>query len=374
MSTKRCYYETLEVERSADESGLKSAFRKLAMKWHPDKNPGDTASEVRFKEINEAYEVLKDPQKRAAYDRFGHAAFEQGAGGAHGFGNDFGSAFSDIFEGIFGMASGRRSGGRERGADLRYNMEITLEEAFSGKAAQVHIPTPVTCEACSGTGAKAGSKPKNCAMCGGAGRVRQAQGFFQVERTCPTCHGRGQTIEDPCGSCIGSGRVMRERTLAVNVPAGVEDGTRIRLAGEGEAGVRGGPAGDLYIFLSLASHDFFQRDGADLHCRVPISMVTAALGGEFDVPTIERAKSKVKVPAGTQSGRRFRIAAKGMPVLRSRQTGDMYVQVVVETPQNLTKKQKELLAEFAKLSSGETQPEADGFFARVKDFFGARAN
>ncbi len=357
-------------------SNLKSAFRKLAMKWHPDKNPGDTTSEVRFKEINEAYEILKDPQKRAAYDRFGHAAFEQGMGGgaAHGFGNDFGSAFSDIFEGIFGMAGGRRSGGRERGADLRYNMEITLEEAYSGKAAQVHIPTLMTCEACSGTGAKAGSKPKNCAMCGGAGRVRHAQGFFQVERTCPTCHGRGQTIEDPCMSCAGSGRVTRERALSVNIPAGVEDGTRIRLAGEGEAGVRGGPPGDLYIFLSLAPHDFFQRDGADLHCRVPISMVTAALGGEFDVPTIERVKTKVKVPGGTQSGRRFRIASKGMPVLRSRQVGDMYVQVVVETPQNLTKKQKELLAEFEKLSSGETQPEAAGFFTKVKDFFGARSS
>jgi molecular chaperone DnaJ len=376
MSTKRCYYETLEVERSADESVLKSAFRKLAMKWHPDKNPGDKTSEVRFKEINEAYEVLKDPQKRAAYDRFGHAAFEQGGmggGAAHGFGSDFGSAFSDIFEGIFGMAGGRRSGGRERGADLRYNMEITLEEAFSGKTAQVHIPTLMTCEACSGTGAKAGSKPKTCATCGGAGRIRHAQGFFHVERTCPTCHGRGQTIEDPCTSCSGSGRVTRERALSVNIPAGVEDGTRIRLAGEGEAGVRGGPPGDLYIFLSLAPHDFFQRDGADLHCRVPISMVTAALGGEFDVPTIERTKTKVKVPAGTQSGRRFRIASKGMPVLRSRQVGDMYVQVVVETPQNLTKRQKELLAEFEKLSSGETQPEAAGFFARVKDFFGARA-
>ncbi|MDQ8732207.1 molecular chaperone DnaJ [Bradyrhizobium sp. LHD-71] len=374
MSTKRCYYETLEVERSADDSVLKTAFRKLAMKWHPDKNPGDQTSEIRFKEINEAYEVLKDPHKRAAYDRFGHAAFEQGmGGGAHGFGNDFGSAFSDIFEGIFGMASGRRSGGRERGADLRYNMEITLEEAFSGKTAQVHIPTSVTCEACSGTGAKAGSKPKACAMCGGVGRIRQAQGFFQVERTCPGCHGRGQTIEDPCTACSGSGRVLRERSLSVNIPAGVEDGTRIRLAGEGEAGVRGGPPGDLYIFLSLSPHDFFQRDGADLHCRVPVSMVTAALGGEFDVPTIERTKSKVKVPAGTQSGRRFRIASKGMPVLRSRQVGDMYVQVVVETPQNLTKKQKELLAEFEKLSSDETQPEAEGFFARVKDFFGARA-
>ncbi len=376
MSAKRCYYETLEVDRTADDSNLKSAFRKLAMKWHPDRNPGDKASEIKFKEINEAYEVLKDPQKRAAYDRFGHAAFENGMGGgaAHGFGADFGSAFSDIFEGIFGMAGGRgRSGGRERGADLRYNMEITLEEAFSGKTAQVNIPTSVTCEVCSGTGAKAGTKPKACAMCGGAGRVRQSQGFFTLERTCPGCQGRGQTIEDPCGSCAGSGRITRERSLSVNIPAGVEDGTRIRLAGEGEAGVRGGPSGDLYIFLSLTPHVFFQRDGADLHCRVPISMVTAALGAELEVPTIDKGKAKLKIPAGAQSGRRFRIASKGMPVLRSRQTGDMYVQIVVETPQNLTKKQKELLAEFDRLSSGDTHPEASGFFAKVKDFFGAKA-
>lgn len=376
MSGKRCYYETLEVERSADDSGLKSAFRKLAMKWHPDRNPGDKTSEVKFKEINEAYEILKDPQKRAAYDRFGHAAFEQGGGAAHGFGADFGSAFSDIFEGIFGMAGGGgrgRAGGRERGADLRYNMEISLEEAFAGKTAQVNIPASVTCEGCSGTGAKAGTKPKACATCGGAGRVRQSQGFFTLERTCPGCQGRGQTIEDPCGSCAGSGRTTRERSLSVNIPPGVEDGTRIRLAGEGEAGVRGGPSGDLYIFLSLTPHVFFQRDGADLHCRVPISMVTAALGAELEVPAIDKSKAKLKVPAGTQSGRRFRIASKGMPVLRSRQTGDMYVQVVVETPQNLTKKQKELLAEFDRLSSGETHPEASGFFTKVKDFFAVKA-
>jgi molecular chaperone DnaJ len=378
MSTKRCYYETLEVERTADGATLKSAFRKLAMKWHPDKNPGDASSEVRFKEINEAYEILKDDNKRAAYDRYGHAAFEQGGmggGGGAGFGADFASSFSDIFDDLFGMGGRRsRGGGRERGADLRYNMEITLEEAFSGKTAEIRIPTSVTCEACSGNGAKPGTKPKVCSTCGGAGRVRQAQGFFTVERTCPGCQGRGQMIEDPCTACSGSGRVTRERTLSVNIPAGVEDGTRIRLAGEGEAGVRGGPTGDLYIFLSLSSHVFFQRDGADLHCRVPISMVTAALGGEFEVPTIEQGKTKVKVPSGTQSGRRFRIAAKGMPVLRSRQTGDMYVQVVVETPQNLTKKQKDLLAEFEKLSSGETQPEAAGFFTKVKDFFGTRVN
>ncbi|MCG6206471.1 molecular chaperone DnaJ [Rhodopseudomonas sp. HC1] len=375
-TTKRCYYETLEVERSADESTLKSAFRKLAMKWHPDRNPGDASSEVKFKEINEAYEVLKDGDKRAAYDRYGHAAFEQGmGGGGPGFGAGFASSFSDIFEDLFGMAGQRGRGtGRERGADLRYNMEITLEDAYKGKTAQIEIPVSVTCESCSGTGAKAGTKPKTCSTCGGAGRVRQAQGFFTLERTCPSCQGRGQIIEDPCPSCTGSGRVTKERTLSVNIPQGVEDGTRIRLAGEGEAGVRGGPPGDLYIFLSLAPHDIFQRDGADLHCRVPISMVTAALGGEFEVPTIERGKTKVKVPSGTQTGRRFRIAGKGMPVLRSRQVGDMYVQVAVETPQNLTKKQQELLAEFEKLSSGATQPEAAGFFSMVKDFFGSRTS
>src|SRR3981081_3228539 len=313
MATKRCYYETLEVDRNADESKLKAAFRKLAMKWHPDKNPGDANSEVRFKEINEAYEVLNDGDKRAAYDRFGHAAFEQGAGGGGpGFGAGFASSFSDIFEDLFGMAGQRgRGGGRERGADLRYNMEITLEEAFIGKTAQIEIPVSVTCESCSGTGAKAGTKPKTCSTCGGAGRVRQAQGFFTLERTCPGRPGPRRGSRHRCSSCSGSGRVTRERTLSVNIPQGVEDGTRIRLAGEGEAGFRGGPSGDLYIFLSLSAHEFFQRDGADLHCRVPVSMVTAALGGEFEVPTIEKGKTKVKVPPGTQSGRRFRLASKG---------------------------------------------------------------
>lgn len=373
--SKRDYYEVLGVSRTCTEAELKAAFRKAAMEHHPDRNPGNVECEVRFKECNEAYEVLKDGDKRAAYDRYGHAAFEQGMGGPRGFGSDFGSAFSDIFEGIFGMAGAQRSsGGRERGADLRYNMEISLEDAFGGKTAEIRIPTSVTCEGCSGSGAKPGSKPKACPHCGGAGRIRHAQGFFTLERTCPGCQGRGHVIDNPCTACTGSGRVMRERTLSVNIPQGVEDGTRIRLAGEGEAGVRGGPAGDLYIFLSLASHVFFQRDGADLHCRVPISMVTATLGGEFEVPTIDKGQAKVKVPAGTQSGRRFRIASKGMPVLRARQTGDLYVQVVVETPQNLTKKQKELLAEFDKLSSGATQPEATGFFAKVKDFFGKSAS
>src|SRR5271163_3654235 len=367
MSTKRCYYETLEVERNADETRLKASFRKLAMKWHPDKNPGDATSEVRFKEINEAYEVLKDGDKRAAYDRFGHAAFEQGGGGP-GFGAGFASSFSDIFEDLFGMAGQRARGGRERGADLRYNMEISLEEAFQGKTAQIEIPVSVTCESCSGIGAKAGTKPKTCGMCGGAGRVRQAQGFFTLERTCPGCQGRGQMIEDPCPSCAGSGRVTRERTLSVNIPPGVEDGTRIRLAGEGAAGIRGGPPGDLYIFLSMGAHPFFQRDGADLHCRVPVSMVMAAMGGEIEVPTIDGGKTRVRVPEGTHSGQRFRLQTKGMPVLRTRQNGDMYVQVMVETPQKLTKKQRDLLAEFDLLSSTETHPESSGFLGKVKEF------
>jgi molecular chaperone DnaJ len=369
---KRCFYEVLSVERTASDGDIKAAFRKQAMQLHPDRNPGDNEAEHRFKEINEAYEILKDPDKRAAYDRFGHAAFEHGSGmnaAAHGFGADFATTFSDIFDDLFGMSGRRgRGSGRERGSDLRYNMEISLLEAFAGKAAQIRIPTPVTCEACSGTGAKPGTKPKACPMCAGLGKVRHAQGFFTLERTCPNCQGRGQVIDSPCGSCSGSGRVVRERTLSVNIPPGVEDGTRIRLAGEGEAGVRGGPAGDLYIFLSIGTHSFFQRDGADLHCRVPVSLVTAALGGEFEVPTIDGGKTRVKVPEGMQTGRRFRLQGKGMPVLRSRQSGDMYVQVVVETPQKLTKKQRELLAEFDSLSSTETQPESSGFFGKVKEF------
>jgi len=373
--SKRDYYEVLGVTRSCTEVELKTAFRKLAMQHHPDRNPGDKDCEHRFKELNEAYDVLKDGDKRAAYDRFGHAAFEQGGMGGPGFGADFGSTFADIFEGIFGMASARgRGSGRERGSDLRYNMEISLDEAFTGKTAQIRIPTSVTCEACSGSGAKAGTKPKPCSTCGGAGKIRHAQGFFTLERTCPTCHGRGQVIDDPCKVCGGGGRVTRERTLSVNIPTGVEDGTRIRLAGEGEAGVRGGPPGDLYIFLEVAPHEFFQRDGADLHCRVPVSMSSAALGGEFDVPAIDGSKVRVKVPAGTQTGRRFRLAGKGMPVLRAKQTGDMYVQVAVETPQNLTKRQRELLTEFEKLSSEQTQPESAGFFSRVKEFLDGLGN
>jgi molecular chaperone DnaJ len=375
--SKRDYYEILGVTRTCNEVELKAAFRKLAMQHHPDRNPGDKDCEHKFKELNEAYDVLKDGDKRAAYDRFGHAAFEHGAGGGHGFGADFASTFSDIFEDLFGMGGrrgGGRASGRERGSDLRYNMEISLDEAYEGKTAQIRIPTSVICEACSGSGAKAGTKPKVCATCGGAGKIRHAQGFFTLERTCPTCAGRGQSIDDPCSVCAGAGRVTRERTLSVNIPPGVEDGTRIRLAGEGEAGLRGGPAGDLYIFLSLAQHEFFQRDGADLHCRVPISMVAAALGGEFEVPAIDGGKARVKVPAGTQTGRRFRLAGKGMPVLRSKQTGDMYVQVAVETPQNLNKRQREILAEFERLSSQETQPESAGFFSRVKEFLDGLGN
>ncbi|MBS7539619.1 molecular chaperone DnaJ [Ancylobacter lacus] len=378
--SKRDYYEVLEVSRTVTDGELKSTYRKLAMKWHPDRNPGDAQAEIRFKEVTEAYEVLKDPQKRAAYDRFGHAAFEGGGGGAPGgpgFGADFASTFSDIFDDLFGMAGQRGGGrggqGRERGADLRYNMEITLEEAFAGKDATIKIPSSVTCEACTGTGAKPGSQPKPCRTCGGTGRIRHAQGFFTLERTCATCQGRGQVIEDPCTVCSGSGRVTRERTLQVAIPAGVEDGTRIRLGNEGEAGARGGPPGDLYIFLSIAPHEFFQRDGADLFCRVPISLVQAAIGGSVEVPTIDGEKTKVKVPEGTQTGRRFRLAGRGMPVLRTRNTGDMYVQVVVETPQNLTKRQRELLMEFEKESSGDTHPESSGFFSKVKDFFAGDA-
>ncbi|MFC3206013.1 molecular chaperone DnaJ [Aquamicrobium soli] len=369
---KADFYETLGVERSADEKQLKSAFRKLAMQFHPDRNPGDQACEHKFKEINEAYECLKDPQKRAAYDRFGHAAFENGGmngGGGHGFGA---GGFADIFEDIFGdMMGGRRrsSGGRERGADLRYNMEISLEEAFTGKTAQIRVPASIACTECSGSGAKPGTQPVTCSMCNGHGKVRASQGFFSIERTCPQCQGRGQTIKDPCPKCAGQGRVVEERSLSVNIPAGIEDGTRIRLAGEGEAGQRGGPAGDLYIFLAVKPHEFFQRDGADLYCKVPISMTTAALGGQFEVTTLDGTQTRVKVPEGTQNGRQFRLKGKGMPVLRQPNVGDLYIQTAVETPQNLSRRQRELLEEFEQLSSKENSPQSSGFFSRMKDFF-----
>jgi molecular chaperone DnaJ len=369
---KADFYETLGVHRSADEKELKAAFRKLAMQFHPDRNPGDTACEHRFKEINEAYETLKDPQKRAAYDRFGHAAFENGGGGfgANGFA---GGGFADIFEDIFGDMMGARqrrsANGRERGADLRYNMEITLEEAFSGKTAQIRVPASVSCVECSGSGAKPGTQPVTCSICSGSGRVRASQGFFSIERTCPQCHGRGQIIKDPCPKCAGQGRVTEERSLSVNIPAGIEDGTRIRLAGEGEAGLRGGPSGDLYIFLSVKPHELFQRDGADLYCKVPISMTTAALGGSFEVTTLDGTQTRVKVPEGSQNGRQFRLKGKGMPVLRQPAVGDLFIQVSVETPQNLTRRQRELLEEFEKLSSNDNSPQSSGFFSRMKDFF-----
>ena len=367
---KSDFYETLGVTRTATEIEMKAAFRKAAMQHHPDRNPGDHAAEVKFKEINEAYQVLSDGQKRAAYDRFGHAAFEQGNGASAQDG--FGASMADIFDDLFGgMMGGRaRRDGRERGSDLRYNLEIDLEEAFNGKTATVKIPTSVACEACRGSGAKAGSKPKICPTCAGQGRVRAQQGFFAIERTCTSCQGRGQIIENPCAACSGAGRVTHDRTLSVNIPAGVEDGTRIRLAGEGEAGMRGGPSGDLYIFLAIRPHAFFQRDGADLYCRVPISMVQAALGGDFNVRALSGEEARVRIPEGAQSGRQFKLKGKGMPVLRSREFGDLYVQANVETPQNLTRRQRELLQEFEKESSHRTQPEAAGFFAKMKDFLG----
>ena len=372
--TKQCYYEALGLPRGASDKEIKAAFRRLAKECHPDSCNGDATAEKRFKEINEAYEALKDPQRRAAYDRFGHAAFQGGGGpGGHPFGADFSASMSAMFDDLFGEFMGQRRtkqrSVRERGSDLRYNMEITLSEAFKGKSAQIRVPTNVTCEACSGSGAKAGTHATPCRTCIGIGKVRASQGFFTIERTCPTCHGRGEVIETPCGSCNGSGRVTKERTLSVTIPSGVEDGTRIRLASEGEAGLRGGSPGDLYIFLSIKPHEFFQRDGADLFCRVPIAMTTAALGGEIEVPTIDGGRSRVKIPEGSETGKQFRLKAKGMPVLRSKQLGDLYIQVEVETPKNLTRKQRELLKSFEDASNPNTSPESAGFFARVKEFF-----
>jgi molecular chaperone DnaJ len=369
---KRDFYEILGVTRTATEVEMKIAFRKAAMECHPDRNPGDRAAEARFKEVNEAYQALSDPQKRSAYDRFGHSAFEQG-GGAGGFSAEGFGSMADIFEDLFGDVMGRRggrSGGRERGSDLRYNMEITLEEAYTGKTATLKLPTTATCDPCGGTGAKKGSKPKTCATCAGHGRVRAQQGYFAIERTCPACHGAGRVIDNPCRHCGGQGRARKEKTLSVSIPPGVEDGTRIRLAGEGEAGLRGGAPGDLYIFLAVKPHRFFHRDGANIHCRVPISMPTASLGGAVEVPTVDGGRAKVNVSAGTQSGHQFRLRGKGMSVLRSASRGDMYVEVMVETPVNLTKRQQELLREFDKAGDSQrTHPESEGFFARVKEFF-----
>lgn len=377
---KRDFYEVLGCQKGADDGALKSAYRKLAMQFHPDRNPGNEEAEHKFKEINEAYDTLKDPQRRAAYDRFGHAAFENGGGprGGPGFGPEFASSMSDIFEDIFGDfmggGAGRRGGGgaaRMRGSDLRYNLEITLEESFEGRTVEIDVPTLATCETCDGAGAKPGTGTHTCRQCNGHGKVRAAQGFFTIERTCPVCQGRGQMMDQPCTDCGGQGRHQQNRKLSVDVPQGIEDGTRIRLANEGEAGVRGGPPGDLYIFVSIKPHQLFQRDGADLYARVPISMTTAALGGEFEVPTLDNARAKVKVPTGTQPGQRVRLKGKGMPVLRSKDVGDLYVQLDIETPQNLSRKQRELLEEFARLETGETSPTSDGFFDKLKKMFEA---
>jgi len=372
MAKKDCY-ELLGVPKNASADDLKKAYRKLAMQYHPDRNPGDHAAEQKFKELSEAYDILKDEQKRAAYDRFGHAAFENGGRGGPG-GDNFGFAagFADIFDEMFGefMGGRRGQGANARGSDLRYNLEITLEEAFKGRQTTVRVPTMSPCEQCGGSGAEAGSKPVSCPTCYGNGRVRAQQGFFTIERTCPSCHGAGRVIENPCRQCGGQGRARKEKTLSVNIPPGVEDGTRIRLAGEGEAGLRGGAAGDLYIFLAVKPHRFFQRDGANIQCRVPISMPSAALGGAVEVPTIDGGRAKVTIAAGTQSGHQFRLKGKGMSVLRSGARGDMYVQVVVETPVNLTRRQQELLREFDKSGDSKpTHPESEGFFARVKEFF-----
>jgi molecular chaperone DnaJ len=340
------------------------------MQFHPDRNPDDASAEEKFREVNEAYDVLKDEQKRAAYDRFGHAAFEQGGMGGGG-GSPFGAGFADIFDEMFGefMGGRRGGGGAARGSDLRYNMEITLEEAFAGKSVEIEIPSAVACDSCHGTGGANGAQPVDCTTCRGVGNVRATQGFFTIERTCPTCQGMGKMIKTHCRSCGGSGRQKRDKTLSVTVPAGVEDGTRIRLAGEGEPGMRGAPSGDLYIFLSVQPHRLFQREGANVHCRVPLTMVTASLGGSIEVPTIDGGRARISIPAGTQSGHQFRLRGKGMSVLRSPARGDMFVEAVVETPVNLNKRQEELLREFETEGSHEISPQSTGFFAKVRELW-----
>ena len=371
---KRCYYETLECQKGATVEILKSSYRKLAMKFHPDKNPGDATAEVKFKEISEAYEILKDDQKRAAYDRFGHAAFENGMGGARG-GNpfDFGGSFSDVFEDFFGdLMGGRKARRGNRGQDLRYNLQISLEEAFRGRTAEIEVPSAVACETCNGSGAEAGHTAETCPTCAGHGKVRATQGFFTIERSCNACRGSGKIIRHPCKTCRGAGVVQKDRVLSVDIPPGVEEGTRIRLSGEGAAGAGGGPNGDLYVFLSVAEHAIFQRDGHSLHCRAPVSFITASLGGTIEVPTLDGGRAKVAIPEGTQGGRQFRLKAKGMPVLRSAQRGDLYIEVAVETPVKLTKRQKELLREFETASQAGTHPEAEGFLARLKEFWNGR--
>jgi molecular chaperone DnaJ len=369
---KEDYYRILGVSRDATKEELKKAYRKLAMEYHPDRRPGDKAAEQKFKDINEAYEVLRDDQKRAAYDRFGHAAFQPGEAGAGGFGAGFGPGFADIFEEMFGefMGGGRRARPTGRGADLRYNLEISLEEAFAGAKTTIRVTTAVTCETCKGTGSAAGKPPETCGTCRGAGRVRSQSGFFTVERTCPTCGGTGQVIRDPCRACAGTGRVQADRTLQVQIPAGVEDGTRIRLAGKGEAGVRGGPPGDLYVFVSIRPHRFFRREGADLYFRLPLPMTRAALGGSIEVPTISGERARLTIPPGTQTGEQFRLRGKGMSVLHGQSRGDMYVETFVEVPVNLTERQKKLLEEFEQAGTEEKHsPESHGFFAKMKELW-----
>ncbi len=374
---KADYYDLLGVEKSASEAELKKAYRKKAMELHPDRNADKPDAEAQFKEVNEAYDVLKDADKKAAYDRFGHAAFENGGGGGQrgGFqgGNaDFASAFSDVFDDLFGgFAGGGQRGGQRRavrGSDLRYNLRVSLDEAYKGKHANLTVPSSVACEVCNGTGAENGAEPSTCPTCTGMGKVRAQQGFFTVERTCPTCQGRGQIIKNPCGSCAGAGRVKKDRSLSVNIPQGVETGTRIRLAGEGEAGQRGGPSGDLYIFIEVEDHEIFERDGTNLYCRIPVSMTTAAMGGELEAPTVDGGRSRVKVPAGVQTGKQLRLRGKGMPTLRGGSYGDLYIELAVETPVNLTARQKDLLKEF-EAEAANNSPETQDFFSRVKSFW-----
>jgi molecular chaperone DnaJ len=375
---KRDFYEVLGVDRGASAEEIKKAYRRKAREYHPDSNGGTAEAEAKFKEVNEAYDALKDPERKAAYDRFGHAAFEAGMGAAAGGrhrgmhpGGDFASAFSDVFEDLFGDFMGGGRGGRQRasrGSDLRYNLLVTLEEAYAGAHKTVNVTTLVSCEACSGSGAEGGAEPVSCPTCGGMGKVRAQQGFFTVERTCPTCGGVGQIVKNPCKSCAGAGRVEKTRSLSVDIPAGVETGTRMRLAGKGEAGLRGGPPGDLYIFIEVREHALFLRDGINLFCRVPVSIATAALGGDVEVPTIDGGRSRVKVPAGSQTGRQMRLRGKGMPALRGAGIGDMMIELAVETPVNLTSRQKELLREFENLSE-DNNPESSSFFSKVKGFW-----
>ncbi|NKX38831.1 molecular chaperone DnaJ [Tritonibacter mobilis] len=378
--SKRDYYEVLGVSKGASADEIKKGFRKKAKELHPDRNADNPDAEAQFKEANEAYDVLKDPERKAAYDRYGHAAFENGMGGGGGRagghpGGDFSSAFSDVFDDLFGDfmgGGGSRGGARQRatrGADLRYNLRLSLEEAFAGLHKTINVPTSVSCTSCDGTGAEGGAEPTTCPTCSGMGKVRAQQGFFTVERTCPTCSGLGQMIKNPCKTCHGHGRVEKDRSLSVNIPAGVETGTRIRLAGEGEAGLRGGPPGDLYIFIEVARHELFEREGNNLHCRVPVSMAKAALGGAIEVPTIDGGRGRVQIPEGSQSGRQMRLRGKGMPALRGGGTGDMFIELAVETPVNLTPRQKEILKEFDEISEENTNPETRSFFSSVKSFW-----